>query len=361
MDQLTGEERHDSYIIHYAGVPDTNFVLSLIPKDIAKWEEDSPAYEYQKHICVDVQGGLGDQVDAEPSVRFMKKHIYPDDDIVVITHFPRLFQHLDVDVHEHGAFTPEPDTPYHKRLSLPGPSLMQWAIVSNLMCHTVDYCSMALLKRTLPMKDRTIRLEVTQEDMDNLRAIMGDIDLTKLVLIHPGRHWESKTFPDSWWQEVIDGIRAAGLPVCIMGKQDYLRGTDTIERGTVDLEIREGMVDTRTLLDLGAFIALISQGRILLSNDSSPIHIAGAFNNHIILIPTCKHPDHLLPYRRRSISYKAIALYQKLTIDDVNQQPTATYGTSGECVDGDILDYLPEPDTVIQTVIEKYNGWNICI
>ncbi len=346
MDSLTGEERHASYIIHYAGCPQPEGLLSIIPQDIAKWQADSPEYNYQRHIIINVQGGLGDQVHAEPAIRFMKEYIYPDDEIIIWTHFPRLFAHLHLPTYQHGTFIPEPDTPYHVRLSLPGPSMVQWSIVSNLMCHTVDYISMALLMRTLPMKDRQIQLAADMKDITNLMEVMGIRNLNELVLVHPGRHWESKTFPVAWWQEVVDGLASKGLPVCLIGKEED-------GRGTVQIDVPDGVIDTRDLLDLGSLIALISQAKVLLSNDSAPIHIAGAFDNEIILIPTCKHPDHLLPYRNGGIEYKATALYQRLTLDDCKQQPTEMYDASGEFVNGDILDYLPKPETVIQTVVDR--------
>lgn len=350
MDPIIGEERFASYIVHYAGYPSIEFVTSLIPGDIARWGQDSPDYNYKRHIVIDVQGGLGDQVDAEPAIRYMKEYVYPDDDIIVWTHFPRLYTHLGLPVYEHGTFTPEPDTPYHKRLTLPGPTLVQWSIVSNLLCHTIDYVSMALLRRTLPIKDKQIVLDVDLQDVADLVDVIGVRNLNELLLIHPGRHWSSKTFPVEWWQEVVDGLHATGLPICLIGKEE-----DT--RGTVDIEVPEGMLDTRDLLDLGSLIALISQAKVLISNDSAPVHIAGAFDNYIVLIPTCKHPDHILPFRNGGHQYyKATALYRRLTLDDCISQPTAVHGASGEFVAGDILDYLPVPDVVVQKAIESYGG-----
>jgi len=343
MDILTGEERFASYIIHYAGYPNLASVLGLIPQDIEKWD-NSTDYEYPRHILVDVQGGLGDQVDAEPVIRFMQEHVYVGNDINVVTHFPRIFKHLDVKVFQHGSFTREQDVPYYYRLSLPGPERIQWSIVSNLLCHTVDYISMALLRRTLPVKDKQIRLAVDMQDVAGLIDIVGIRNLNELVLVHPGKHWESKTFPVAWWQEVIDGLQEAGLQVCIIGKEEDLRGT-------VDIEVREGMIDTRDLLDLGSLIALISQAKMLISNDSAPVHIAGAFDNYIILIPTCKHPDHILPFRGHQ-DYKAVALYKKLMIDDIDSKPTSVHGVSGEFIPGDILDYLPEPEKVVAQTAE---------
>lgn len=343
MDKFTGELRHASFIIHYAGFPNLNLVLSIIPGDLDKWKSDKPDYIYRRHILIDVQGGLGDQVAAEPPIRFLSEKIYPNDEVIVKTHFPELFKHLSPHILLHEDFTPSFDTPYFHVISLPGPNMIQWSIVSNLLCHTVDYISMALLRRTLPNADKQIRLQVDLDDINKVIEIVGIRNLNELVLVHPGKHWQSKTFPVSWWNEVIHGLVERGLQVCLIGMDE-----DT--RGTLSVDVPEGSLDTRNLLDLGGLIALISTARCLISNDSAPIHIAGAFDNQIILIPTCKHPDHLLPWRNGSQSYKAVALYKKLAVDEFDSRPTTVHDSSGEFIKGNFLDYLPTPQDVILAV-----------
>lgn len=355
MDRFTGEERLASYIIHYAGAPDLNAAVELMQKDIARWEADSPEYGYKRHILISVVGGLGDQICAEPAIRFMKEQVYPGDDIIILTHFPRIFQHLELPVYLHDDFVPEFDTPYYHCLSLPGPDKPQWGIVSNLLCHTIDYCSMALLRRILPLKDKRVQLTWALDDLSRLIDIIGIRNVNELVLVHPGRHWESKTFPIEWWQQVIDGLQEAGLQVCLIGKNE----DET--RGTLDVIAREGMIDTRDRLDLGALIALIANAKLLISNDSAPIHVAGAFDNYIILIPSCKHPEHVLHTRQSSPYWRAKAMYKKLALDDCDSRPTSTWygedGISGEFLHDDYYAYLPEPAEVISAAKGK-NGNN---
>jgi len=343
FDQVTGEERFSGYFMHYAGFPNLNMVHNLIKQDKEKWEKDKlTGYKYQRHILLDVQGGLGDQINAEPAIRFMKKYIYPNDDIQIKTHFPRIFQHLKLPTFLHQDWKPQADTPYWHVITLPGPETITWGIVSNLLCHTVDYCAIALLKRTLPFKDRQIKLDVNREDLLEVYKITGCDDLRKLVLVHPGKHWESKTFPKAYWQKMIDELYEAGCWICIIGKDE----DET--RGIWDLDLKPGMINTKDLLSLGGLIALISEASLLISNDSSPIHIAGAFKNKIILIPTCKHQDHILPYRDFDLmDNKQIALYKKLTLDDYKQAPTELYESRAEKVHGDWNDYLPEINDLI--------------
>lgn len=354
MDRFIGEERFASYIIHYAGYPSLQFVLNLIPKDVEKWERDKGSYNYKKHIYVSVVGGLGDQVEAEPAVRFMRS-IYPNDVMTVATHWPKLFSHLEKDgvvVCKQGEANLAEDTPYFITTTLPEPSSLQWSIVSHLLCHTVDYASIALMKRTLPVLDKQIKFEVSLKDISTLLDITGITDLSKFVVVHPGKHWNSKTFPVGYWQAIIDGLVTGGEKVCIIGKDEpgdpptYEAG----KRGTVDVKCPESVYDFRNLLDIGGLMALLSIAKVLISNDSAPIHLAGAFDNWIILIPSCKHPDHILPWRNGSQYYKARALYKRLIIDDIESRPTQVYPTSAEV---DVVDwdkYLPEVEDVIKSI-----------
>lgn len=343
MDRFTGEDRHASYIIHYAGCPSEITLLDVISKDIKKLNEDKKNnYKYKKHIYVSVTGGLGDQIEAEPSLRFMRDHVYPDDEIIVTTHYPILFSHLDIAIYKHGEFIPSNDTPYYLTNSLPPPESITWSVVSNLLCHTVDYCSIALLKRTLPLSYKQVKLNVEQSDLDSMSNIVN-YDLKELVLIHPGKHWQSKTMPIEYWQSIIDKL-AIDNKICIIGKDD-----DT--RGVLDVVCPKNAIDFRNLLDLGSLIALISKAKLLISNDSAPIHIAGAFDNWIVLLPTCKHPDHVLPYRNNgNVYYKSAALYKSLPIDEFDARPTTVRGSSAEFIFNEWDKYLLSPSEVVKKV-----------
>ena len=357
MDRFLGEHRRASYIIHYAGFPDPNQIFEVIKNDLAAWQRKE--YYYPKNIYISVSGGLGDQACAEPAIRFMKK-MYPDDNIIVATHFPRLFMHLNnVEIIEHGKANLQPDTPYYITETLPDPHTLQWAIVSHLLCHPVDYSSIALMHRTLPNQEKIIKLKFDESELQAVKDLIDD-DLKNLILVHPGMHWESKSFPTEYWNELINKL-SEKYKVCIIGKDTdgdvpaddavhdgyYIAGA----RGVSDIPCPKDCYDLRNQLTLGELIALISQAKILISNDSAPIHIAGAFDNYIIVLPSCKHPDHILPYRNGS-SNKNIALYKKLIIDEVESRPTQLYPTSVDVKVKNWNDYLiPIPD-IIQKVEE---------
>jgi len=354
---FSGETRHASYIIHYAGYhyyTTREKILSIIKNDVEKWKEDFPKFEYKRTIVLIVSGGMGDQIDAEPTLRYIKK-IYKDEaKIVITTHWPRLFQHIDYKVFEHSEFEPSKYMPYYKMLTFPDPKTITYSVISNLLCHTVDYCSIAALQRTLPFEEKIIHLEITKEDDDELESVLNGFDLKKAVVIHPGRHWESKTFPIEWWEGVVNKI-SAKIPVCLIGTDNHEN------RGAYQLKIPDNSINLIDRTTVGTLISVISRAPVLLSNDSVPVHIAGAFENWIVLIPTCKHPDHVLPFRKTpdgfiTTRYRSDALYKKLTLDDCDQRPSTWIegGATAEKINGKWEDYLPEVDEVVNCVFKRY-------
>jgi hypothetical protein len=296
-----------------------------------------------------VTGGMGDQLCAEPVIRWMKEKLYPEDEMIVASHHPIFFKHIKgIELIKHGEANLKEDTPYYIGESLPSPDTITWAVVSHLLCHSVDYSSIALLKRTLPLFDRTIKYVIDKKDDISLKEKLGEINIKDYITIHPGRHWNSKTFPSDYWQSIIDGF---GERVIVIGKSErgdppfYTAGA----RGTVDVDCSH-VIDMREKLSTGELAVLLSKSKCLISNDSFPIHLAGAFNNWITLIPSCKHPDHILPYRKGTTKYKTLSLYKKLLMDEIESRPTQMYETSAEIENVDWNKYLLDSNVVIEKI-----------
>ena len=191
-------------------------------------------------------------------------------------------------------------------------------------------------------------MEVLAEDIEELKSVY-DIDFENLVIVHAGRWWPSKTFPKEWWQEVVNGLAAKGIKVALIGR------TIGEEQGYVDIDCPKGCYDFRDLTSLGAMIALISLSKVTLTNDSAPVHIAGAFDNWLIVIPTCKCPDHILPFRKATQYYKTMALYKKLVIDDLDILWLSEKPDTIDILKKDIYEYLPDVVEVINAVDKIMN------
>jgi len=347
LDNFCGISRLDSYIVHYAGAP-RDQIFNVLKNDIQQWITDYPDYKYKRNILISVSAGMGDQLCSEPAIRYTQK-IYPDANFYLVTHFKRLFEHLDIPIFDYEEWKGLPDAVL-TLYTCPDDEHSEHKL-SHVLFHPTDFASMSMIKRTIPHMDKTIKLKVDVEDVYNVYNMIKDKmgEDRKMILVHPGKWWSSKTFPKSWWQEVVDKLSEKYF-VCLIGK------TIDEKQGYVDIECPKNGFDFRDLTSLGEMIALISMGSILLTNDSSPIHIAGAFDNWIVAIPTCKHPDHILPYRKGSQYYKTKALYKKLLLDDLEIRHTEFQADTIDTVPTghDILEYLPDPVDVVNEIKEIY-------
>ncbi len=347
IDKFIGISRLNSYFVHYAGAPE-ELIVGLIQKDINTWSVDSPNFTYRRDILIEVSGGMGDQFCSEPVIRWIKK-LYPNDRITIITHFKRLFLHIDdISIYEYKDFKGlGEDVIPLKMYTCPSEDHSKHDL-SHALFHPTDFSSLSMIKRTLPNIDKTYNVSINPDDIS---SVLGKIGTTTkpTILIHAGKWWPSKTLPIHWWQKVVDLLSEEFTPILI-GK------TIDKKQGFQDIDCPDGGVDLRDITTLDELIALISITPCLLSNDSSPIHLAGAFDNWIVVIPTCKHPDHILPWRNGTQNYKTKSLYKKLIIDDLEIRHTEFSTDTIDFLPKDkkIDEYLPEPEEVFNEICSIY-------
>lgn len=342
MDRITGMSRLDSYLIHYAG--DGDKLLEKMDRDIERWKYDAPGYKYKKKLFIWALGGIGDVIAAEPTIRYIRNRIHRDADIWVMSRDYPCYEHIEgINLskdYPKGEFDAVTEMNTHQ---LPWEGFGKYAPFQ--FTHCADWVSMCCLGRMLPDKDKQIQLSFADDDLKAVLDICPDAQ--DLVLVHPGVGWETKTFPVSYWQKIIDELIMNGFKVGIIGK----RVND--QHSVLEVDASQ-CVDFRDKLTLKQLFALIASAKILITNDSAPVHIAGAFDNYIVLIPTCKHPDHIMPYRNGVKYYKAKALYKKLIEDDVffEGEPGSVWQAKALPEGRKIDEYLPDVEEVILTTLE---------
>ena len=350
MDDKIGITRHDSYIIHYQDAPD-DIIEQNINQDLNKWEKDFPNYNYKRNFLISVSAGMGDQLCAEPAIR-STIDLYPDDNFHMVTHFPRLFEHLNVPCYQYDDFNGLEDCCI-KLYSCPEEADSEHHL-SHVFFHPTDFASMSMIKKTIPNHDKTIQLKLKPEETKSVLDLLKDRNQEKeVIVVHAGKWWPSKTFPIEWWQEVVDKL-SEKLTVVLIGK------TIDEKQGYQPIDCPKDGIDLRDNTTLGELFSLISLSKVLLSNDSSPIHMAGAFDNWIVTIPTCKHADHILPFRNGTQYYKTKTLNKKLMLDDLETRHTeSNVHTIDQIPEGkSIYDYLPEIDDLVKEVFEIYENEN---
>jgi hypothetical protein len=325
-------------------------MLDIMKNDLEDWKKDGPLYDnYKKRIVILIGGGMGDQVCVEPVARYIINNLYPNDIVSIISDWPRLFKHLGVPVMKNSEW-PGASVPVRMIETMPDSPHPIWNVIPHTLCHSTDFSSMASINKIIPDALKKITLDISIKGMSEVIDLIGlPTQDEKFICVHPGRGWPSKTFPKDWWDSIIKELSATSK-VLIIGKHI------SDEQGYVDVNCPEGCIDLRDKLSLDGLIEIVRRSCILLSNDSAPIHIAGAFDNWIVLIPTCKHPDNVFPYRGElGKRHKTLALWNKLTVDYIDSSPTRLERQTLDYVNGDILDYLPKTDDVVKSVLELYN------
>jgi ADP-heptose:LPS heptosyltransferase len=349
LDSEIGISRLDSYFINYINAP-FDIIRDIVEKDIKQWQNDAPHYVYKRNIVIKLSAGLGDQIESEPVIRFVRK-IYPEANIYVTTHHPRIFKHLinyDIKVFDYlnwkgineASIIMENNPTEAKSINR----------LTQVLFHPTDFSSISMIRRTIPFQEKTIHIDVDAAEIESVIELMKERNKEKeIIVINAGKWWKSKTFPKKWWQRVVD-LLSEELCVVLIGV------TLSEKQGYLDIECPKDGFDFRDYTSLGENIALISLSKVTLSNDSSPIHIAGAFDNWIVAIPTSKHPDHILPWRNGSQSYKTKCIYKKLLHDDLELRHTEFYFDTIDNIPKDktIEEYLPEPEEVVNEVFDIY-------
>ena len=308
--QITKDHYLESHIVHYAGQlkqMGLDDLCKQIQTDLEAWKQlKVKNYHIPKVLKVSVSGGLGDQIESEPVVREICR-LYPYDKIYVASHWPEVFEDLpyakgrliSLDIRKH--FIKEDIYSVFNTYSPPEDEA--WKYMTHVFCHSTDFSSNLAIRRVLPPEKKTIMLGYTVEHQKSMYEKLGKPKgwFSDAVIVHPGRSWVTKTMPASFWEEIIEGLLEKDKKVVIFGKD----GKDL--QGLVDIKFdTEKVVDARNILTFKESLALLDNSYMLVSNDSAPIHMAGATDIWIVGVYTAKHPAFVIPFRKGSQDYKSI-------------------------------------------------------
>lgn len=290
-------------------------------------------------------GGLGDQICAEPTLRYALGN-FKDCEISLASEHPDLFSHLKFsEVFDLRKVRPVEEN-YFVFETICEPSRLPWQFFSHLLVHCVDFPSMCALRMQLPIEDREILLH--PEFPERWKGSFGEI-LNNAVFIHPGRHWPSKSFPKDWWDAVIQAVVAKG------GKPVIIGGDSDDNRGTVDVAIDSvTMLDLRNQLSIPESIWFLQHAKVLLTNDSAPLHMAASGDAWIGFIATCKHPDYITHWRGGEFGWR-MQNHGKGGIWDLahycpNKEETVLVDQIEESI---LRTWLPNPDAYAQWAVNR--------
>lgn len=127
-------------------------------------------------------------------------------------------------------------------------------------------------------EDKKIELYPSNEDYKYIEKILDSykIENKKIIVMAVGSKWYTKMWPIEYFNELIKNLeKYEDIRVVLVGGKDELK-LDVYESDKII-----NLINKTSLLQLAA---IISKGDILITNDSSPIHIASAFDTYIMAI-----------------------------------------------------------------------------
>lgn len=292
----------------------------------------------ENNLLLRTWGGLGDQICAEPTLRFALK-TFRGCKVSLASEQPELFGHLDFErVYDLRLVQPLWDK-YLVFDTIVPPTHLLWEFMSHMLVNCVDFPSICAFRCQLPIAEREVILKPKTP-----WSFVDDPD--RSVIIHAGRHWQSKTFPKAWWDAVINGVVAKGFTPRLIGAN-----TDD-NRGTVDITT-EGCIDLRNKLTVMESVALLQDAKVLITNDSAPLHMAASGNAWIGYLATCKHPDYITHWRDGQWGWRMQNLSLGGIWDILDYCPNKENKVEAENVGDHLLKWLPEPQTVADWACSK--------
>ncbi|GHO94124.1 LPS biosynthesis-related glycosyltransferase [Reticulibacter mediterranei] len=124
-------------------------------------------------------------------------------------------------------------------------------------------------------------IEVTKEDFAEVERVVPDQG-RPLVALHPGAGDPRRRWPAEKFAAVGDALAAAGAHVLVTGTKS--------ECGTVEAVVGHMQSEGQNLaeqISLGGLAALFKRCRVVVSNDSGPLHLASAVGAATIGIYWC--------------------------------------------------------------------------
>jgi len=291
-----------------------------------------------RNFLINTWGGLGDQICAEPAIRWALK-AFNKTDISLASRTPSLFSHLKFkDVFDTREPTAVPNwNDYLVFQTIVPPDFLTWQFTSHMLTHAVDFVSLCMWRAQLPVADKEIQLP-DFELTDQVKSALADKQNT--IVFHPGRHWPSKTFPKLFWDSQIKAFQRKGFRVALIGAH-----VDE-NVGYVDVDSTD-CIDLRDKLEIPEFVSILKNCAYVFSNDSSPIHAAAAGNAFIGFVASVKHPDYIKHWRKGQWAWNTKNFELDGAWNHTNQNPAQKDEVKIESLPPGLMDaLLPNPEDV---------------
>lgn len=308
----------------------------------------------EKKILLKSCGGIGDMITAEPTIRYAI-HYFKNYDISLQALEPSLYQHLNFSNVFDFDKNPCPDeSQYYVFNLIYGDEDLPWQFICGLYTHCVDFSSLCAFRMTLPIRNKTIMLLPSEKDFQKVDSILDAKLIDNYVVVHAGKHWQSKTFPKWWWDDVLYHLKKNNIiPILIGGRLQSKFG----DKSTVDV-FSDNCIDFRNKLTIMETVSLLNRTKVLLTNDSAPLHMAASTSSMWIgFIATCKHYEYIMHYRMRD-TINDLPIFgfrmENLSLGGIWEKcHSLSNANASEVPEEWLLQWLPAPISVSNWAIDK--------
>jgi heptosyltransferase-1 len=169
--------------------------------------------------------------------------------------------------------------------------------VDNGTIHAVDRYLLlaravtAVLGQTPPLKFPMPSDTTTEGRISSLLRAEDVLPDAPLVALNPGARWPTKQWPSALFAEVGDRLQESGFRVVLLGDGTQSDPADAVLNSMRSRPIN--LVGRTTIKDL---IELLRRVRLLVTNDSGPMHLAAAVGVPIIALFGPTDPVRTGPY-----------------------------------------------------------------
>ena len=140
-----------------------------------------------------------------------------------------------------------------------------------------------------------------------------------VIVVHPAVSWPSRTFPTSFWQDLVNLLDEAGYTVIVTGTSNDQQLT--------------GVIDTRGRFGLDQQARLIDWSKAFICSDSGLMALAATTEVPIVALLTITKAEFAAPYRYNELGWNFYGIKTPLSCHGcAAEQPPGEYFT---CKRGD--------------------------
>ena len=143
----------------------------------------------------------------------------------------------------------------------------------------------------IPLQGDDLEFPFCDRDWKEFYQVVDEFNIRRdYICVHPGARSADRRWPPERFARLADGLTRYGAQIILTGSEHEARLT-----GVIAGAMKCPAVDLAGKTSLGGLAALLSQARLLVSNDTGVSHIAAALKTPSVILFSASNPDRWAP------------------------------------------------------------------